>query len=451
MISHVSSNQLAAPLRVGIVGAGPAGLFAADAFLTQSEVPVEVDLIERLPAPFGLVRYGVAPDHPTIKSVVSTFEAILLSSGARLVGGVDVGSSIGAGELRECYDVVVYATGAATDRRLGIDGEDLPGSVSATEVVSWYNGHPDALAQVLTAGSVAVIGAGNVALDIARLLVSPYDRLAQTDIPTATLPAFARSAVRDVQLIARRGPAEAKFSTKELRELALVDGVSVTAPAADVAGVDAIGLDRRAAANLRVFESWTEPVAGRGRTVSFRFFERPVAIHGENRVTGLEVQRTRPGGQSERLVRPVEMVVRAIGYRGVPIAGVPFESSGGVVPNAAGRVVGLDGRLVAGVYVTGWLKRGPSGVIGTNKQCAHETVASILTDCHTGAVVRAPDRPRLTDVLQRRRLAASDARGWRAIDEEERRRGAAEGRGRSKISDWATLRELAHRTELQPT
>jgi ferredoxin--NADP+ reductase len=302
----------------------------------------------------------------------------------------------------------------------------------------------------LTAKSVAVIGAGNVALDIGRLLVSPYERLAITDIPTSTLPAFAKSGVRTAHLVARRGPAETKFSTKELRELAEVGGVSVVVDEADVAGVDAAGLDRRAAANLRAFASWTEPTARQPRTLAFRFHERPIAIHGDDHVTTLELERARPGLQPERILLEVDMVVRAIGYRGVPIPGVPFDDADGVVPNADGRVLDSDANVLLGVYVTGWCKRGPSGVIGTNKSCARETIESVLADASMGMVVASPDRPRVEDVLRQRRLVVSDVSGWQAIDDEERRRGAAEGRNRSKVNDWATLRALASVAELQP-
>ncbi len=438
------------PVSVAIVGAGPAGLFAAQALLAQSPMPVTVDVMDRLPSPYGLVRYGVAPDHPTIKSVVSTLHEILLTPGARFVGGVDLDRTVTRGDLRASYNAVVYATGAPADRKLGIPGEELPGSISATALVSWYNGHPDAVGIELAAESVAVIGAGNVALDIGRILTRPYAQLAATDIPTSVLSHFAAAPVREVHLIARRGPEHAKFSTKELRELGSIDGTSAHVDPRDFATVPGTADDRRVRANLAVFRDWSErPACSSERRVRFHFYEKPVAVLGDGRVEEIQLERTivdasgRVTGSGRYRTVPVQLVVRAVGYRGMPVADLPFDSTAGVVPNIAGRVIGPEGVPLPGEYVAGWLKRGPTGVIGTNKVDARETVASLLDDWADGQLCASAGRPRLEELLRRRGIPVTGLDGWLAIDAAELRMGAAEGRARSKIADWKSLNELA--------
>jgi ferredoxin--NADP+ reductase len=436
--------------RVAVVGAGPAGLYATEALLHQSERPTSVDLFDRLPTPYGLVRHGVAPDHPTIKSVVSTLDTILTNPGLRFIGGVDIGTAVTRDDLLANYDAVLYSTGAAADNELAISGEKLAGSLSATELVSWYNGHPDAVPVQLDAKAVAVIGAGNVALDIARLLASPYERLASTDIPPAVLQVFATSPVRDVHVICRRGPADVKFSSKELREIGQIDGIDIDVDLQALARAHDDSSDRRVTNNLALFRAWAERggPTGRSRRVHFRFFERPVEIIGNGRVEAIRLERSDIHPVS--VVLPIQMVVRSVGQRSVPIPGLPFDPVRGVVPNILGRVTDVNGRVQPREYVSGWVKRGASGVIGTNKLCARESVEALLSDWRGGAAQTGARRG-IDATLQERHLAASGLAGWRAIDREEVRRGQAEDRARSKIADWPALTELARATTDSPT
>jgi ferredoxin--NADP+ reductase len=445
------------PVRVAVVGAGPAGLFAADALVGQSDVPVDVDLIEKLPAPYGLVRYGVAPDHPSIKSVVGTLRGIVEHERIRFVGGVGFGRDVLRGDLLECYDAVIYATGAAADRRLGIAGEDLPGSVSATEFVSWYNGHPDFEPGFpLDAESVAVIGAGNVALDVSRILVRPYEHLAVTDVPAPVLARLGGNRAREVHVIGRRGPEHAKFSSKELRELGMIGEIDRIVGPGELAGPGVAGLDRRTRANIDVLRKWSAQVPRPGaRKVRFRFFRSPVEIIGRTRVEALVLERiavdesgnTTGTGEFETI--PVQLLVRAVGYRSVALAGLPFDDDAGVIPNDAGRVIDSAGAPLPGEYVAGWLKRGPTGVIGTNKSDARETVSALLQDVAAKGPGPAVGR-RVEDVLAARSAAWTDYAGWRRVDDAELSRGASEGRLRSKIPDWATLNDIALRVTAEP-
>ena len=441
-------------LRVAVVGAGPAGLYAAEALVLEPGLgQVRVDVLDRLPAPYGLVRYGVAPDHPTIKSVVSSLAAILQEPAVRFLGNLAVGTDVHRSDLASCYDAVIYATGAPLDRRLGIPGEDLHGSVSATEFVAWYNGHPDAVAdRALGATSVVVVGAGNVALDICRMLARPYADLAQTDVPSAVLTRFRANVARQVHLLARRGPEHARFSAKELRELGGVAGINVAVDPADLTCQDDSALDRRVTANLRLLREWSSRhgPADDARTVRFRFSCAPVEIVGSGRVEAVRVERTACDpvdgttvGTGEFATIPAGLVVRAVGYRAAPVAGLPFDDALGIVSSTAGRVHGTECSSGAGEYVAGWLKRGPTGVIGTNKADARETVQTMLGDLRSRRMRSSSgNRPALDDVLTARGLSVVPFAGWEAIDRAERALGASEGRLRSKIADWRTLREL---------
>jgi len=368
---------------------------------------VSIDVLDRLPTPYGLVRYGVAPDHKSIKSVANYLRRVLESPGVEFVGGVHFGTDVTREDLLSAYDAVVYATGAMRDRRLGIPGEDLPGSYAATDFVNWYCGHPDMDPGTFTvdAESVAVIGVGNVAVDVARILARDPAELHATDVPQPVLDALYASKVREVHMIGRRGPAYAKFTTKELRELGELPGVEVVVHA-DEAGVDAFDAsgegaaladaDRRVRGNLVAISKWAQDEAappastGHSRRLIVRFWLRPVEILGTDRVTGLTLERTAIDaggalagtGQFETL--DTQMVLRSVGYQSVPLPGVPFDSRAWVVPNAAGRVLGPDGSPLPGEYVAGWLKRGPTGVIGTNKSDAAETVRGLLEDLAGG-------------------------------------------------------------------
>jgi ferredoxin--NADP+ reductase len=395
-------------LKVAVVGSGPAGLYTAEALVKQaallpSPVAISVDVLDRLPTPYGLVRYGVAPDHKSIKSVANYLRRVLESPGVTFVGGVHFGTDLTREDLVSAYDAVVYATGAMRDRRLGIPGEELPGSHAATDFVNWYCGHPDVDpgAFTLDAESVAVIGVGNVAVDVARILARDPAELEQTDIPEPVMEALRASKVREVHVIGRRGPAQAKFTTKELRELGELGGVHVSADPAELDladGFDRSGesaalatADRRVRGNLVAMANWGGEPAGTGRKLRLRFWLRPAEIHGSSAaVSGLRLERTRLSesgafeGTGEFETLDAQLVLRSVGYQSVPLPGVPFDTRTYTVPNASGRVLSETGEPLPGEYVVGWLKRGPTGVIGTNKADAAETVQALLADLAGG-------------------------------------------------------------------
>jgi ferredoxin--NADP+ reductase len=412
------------PLRFAVVGAGPAGMYVADELLKHPGV--SVDVLDRLPTPYGLVRAGVAPDHQSTKQVTRLFEAIEGEPGFDYLLDVEVGRDLSHDELACHYDGVVYAVGAATDRRLGIEGEELPGSLSATDLVGWYNGHPDKqdLRVPLGHERAVVIGNGNVALDVARILTSDPDDLATTDIAALPWSALSRSRLREVVVLGRRGPADAAFTMPELVGLAGIEDLDVVVDSEELGGDSPqLRLLAELAARPRV--------EGRRRLV-LRFRTTPQRIVGDREVTGIEVTRN---GVTE--VVECGLVLRAIGYRGAPVADLPHDPATGTVPNDRGRVR-------PGVYVAGWAKRGPTGFIGTNKSCAQETVERLLDDADANALP-TPSRGRddLAALLERRGVSPIGVDGWRAIDHEERRRGLQRGRPRLKIVDPAELRRVA--------
>jgi ferredoxin/flavodoxin---NADP+ reductase len=452
-------------LRVAVVGSGPAGLYTAEALVKQAALAggpeVAVDVLDRLPTPYGLVRYGVAPDHPSIKSIADYLRRVLEHPRVRFLGGVCFGTDVSREELLACYDAVVYATGAARDRRLGIPGEDLPGSFAAADFVRWYCGHPDVGPEMfrLDAESVAVIGAGNVAVDVARVLSKTAAELRTTDVPEPVLAALAASRVRQVHLIARRGPAQARFTTRELRELGDLPNADIIADATetDLDAFDPTGessrlarRDRRVRGNVAVIGSWAgRAPRGRPRLISVRFWLRPVQVLGTDRVNALRLERTRLDeagrvtGTGEYEAIPVQMVLRSAGYRSVPLPGVPFDGRSATVPSAEGRVLGADGRPQPGEYVAGWLKRGPAGVIGTNKPDAAQTARSLLAD-YTGGAARAHRAaaagPRIDGLLAARDVRPVSYRDWLSIDGHERELARELGRGeRVKLCGRAAL------------
>jgi ferredoxin/flavodoxin---NADP+ reductase len=480
-------------LEVAVVGSGPAGLYTAEALVKHAAalpdsagtgpVRVRVDVFDRLPTPYGLVRYGVAPDHKSIKSIAEYLRKVLESPDVRFIGGVHLGEDVSRADLLSAYDAVVYATGAMRDRRLGIPGEDLPGSYAATDFVNWYCGHPDVgpASFTLDAESVAVIGVGNVAVDVARILARDPAELHTTDIPHPVLEALQASKVREVHMIGRRGPAHAKFTTKELRELGELPGVEVIVPAAEAdldafdgagEGTAAAESDRRVRGNMVAIKKWaagntqapaapattrdpgtpatsaTTPATpssdaapapadtlpdatedGHARTLTIRFWLRPVEITGDERVAGLVLERTHLDengafqGTGELETLETQMVLRSVGYQSVPLDGVPFDERAAVVPNAAGRVLGPDGIPLPGEYVAGWLKRGPTGVIGTNKSDAAETVRSLLADLAGGATVDEAALPRPGVLRYPDGAAATAGSRVQALEETLARRG----------------------------
>jgi ferredoxin--NADP+ reductase len=437
------------PLRVAIVGSGPAGFYAAGALL-GADSPVEVDMFERLPTPWGLVRLGVAPDHPKLKTVSRAFERIAELPGFRFLGNVEVGRDIGHDDLCRLYDAVIYSVGAQTDRRLGIPGEDLPGSWPATEFVAWYNGHPDYqdIQFDLDVERAVVIGVGNVALDVARMLALTPEELAPTDTTDQAIAAIGGSSIREIVVVGRRGPAQAAFTTPELIELGELAGADVIVDPADLEG--AVGTDTNSGRNLEVLREFAarEPV-GKPKRLVLKFLRSPTAILGEDRVEGIELAKNlldaenRAVATGEHETLSCGIVFRSVGYRGVALPDVPFDESSGVIPNERGRVA-------AGVYCAGWIKRGPIGVIGTNKKDATETVELLLEDLRDaprkGAT--ADDVDALLDERGIRRVLYD---GWRAIDEHERIVGGKHGRPRVKLSTWDDLLEAAERAASLPS
>jgi ferredoxin/flavodoxin---NADP+ reductase len=446
-------------VRVAIVGAGPAGFFLAERLLGRAELRVEVDLYERLPAPYGLVRFGVAPDHEKIKTVTRSFDAVASRPGFRYFGNIEFGSEVTLADFRRHYHAACFTTGAQTDRKMGIPGEDLARSHSATDFVAWYNGHPRFrhLAFDLSVERVAVVGVGNVAVDVARILVTAPDALAGTDIADYALEVLRASRVREVYLLGRRGPAQAAFTTPEARELGELAGADVRALPEEVAldplsreAVDCSS-DRQLGKKIELLQDFAaRRPSGQPRLLTLRFLVSPVEVLGdaEGRVRGLKLVRNRlepgAGGELKAVATgayeelPVGMVFRSVGYRGVPLADVPFDETLGIIPNAAGRVLSPTTHSpLPGLYVAGWIKRGPSGVIGTNKPDAAETADAMVEDLKTG-VVPSPqvDDPAAIEVLLRERqpcLITFD--DWKQLDAIESERGRANGRPRVKLTE----------------
>jgi ferredoxin--NADP+ reductase len=447
--------SVANPLQIAVIGSGPAGIYAAEALLKQAGEDVHVDVLDRLPTPYGLVRYGVAPDHKSIKSIAKYLQRVLESPGIRFIGCVELGRDLTREDLLACYDAVIYCTGAMVDRQLGIPGEDLPGSVSSTDFVNWYCGHPDAvdLEFDLSADEVAVIGVGNVAVDVVRILAKTADELRETDAPEYVIEALSASKVRQIYMIGRRGPAQAKFTTKELRELGELENADVSVRPEDMdldpASAALEEADRHVRGNLKVLRDWTTRAAeDRQRRLDLLFWRRPVEITGSSRKGGrvedLRLEQTRLDedgrvvGTGSYETLPVGLVLRSVGYQSVPLAGVPFDERRYVVPNDAGRVVDGDGRPVPGEYVAGWIKRGPTGVVGTNKSDAADTVRSVLADLSHGG---RPREQRVEDLLEARGVRAVWYEGWLGIDAAEMALAEQLGRGeRVKLAGWAAMR-----------
>ncbi|MFC8919044.1 FAD-dependent oxidoreductase [Streptomyces sp. NPDC057116] len=446
-------------LRVAVVGSGPSGVYTAQSLVEQTAVPdVRVHVLDRLPCPYGLVRYGVAPDHEKIKSLQNNLRTVLEHERVGFVGNVEVGADgLTPGRLLELYHAVVYCVGAARDRRLGVPGEDLPGSFSATDFVSWYSAHPDAAADgfVLGARSAVVIGVGNVAVDVARILARGPEELHPTDVPEAALGALAASRVREVHMVGRRGPSQAKFTTKELRELGGLPQARVVVDPSDLAldpaYADPAGLPAVNRRNVEVVRAWAEATGWepRERVIRVRFFLRPVEVLEQGgRAAGVRFERTVPDGaggvRGTGAYEDIEaqLVLRAVGYRGVPLPGLPFDASRGTVPHAAGRVL-RDGAPSAGEYVAGWIKRGPTGVIGTNRPCAKETATSLLADAPALARRTVADDP--LAALRAWGVRPVEWPGWLSIEQAEAALGRTLGRGSVKIPDWPGLLAAAGR------
>jgi ferredoxin--NADP+ reductase len=455
------------PARIAIVGAGPAGAFAADR-LFRVRGDVEIDLFERLPTPWGLLRAGVAPDHQEIKRLDETFDRETLERGCRFFGNVEVGVDISHEELMRHYSAVIYATGAQTDKSLGIPGEELPGSWPATEFVAWYNGHPDyrELEFDLSHTRAVVIGNGNVAADVTRMLTLDPGELERTDVADHALEALRSSRIEEVVVLGRRGPAQAAFTSAELRELGQLDGVDLRVQPDDV---ELDPLSQRwlaehgtftARKNIELLREFAArpPRAAPRRAIELRFLRSPVEVRGAGRVEAIDVRRNEIVQADDGSLRPravdeaVEtiecgLVLRSVGYRAVPLPGVPFDERSFILPNDAGRVLAADGEPVPGVYAVGWIKRGPTGILGTNKRDAEETVVRLAEDLASGALP-APERPdgeQIDALLAERKPDVVTIDGWRAIDADELRRGEEEGRPRVKLSSREELLAASRR------
>lgn len=434
-------------LTVAVVGSGPAGMYAADELLTQARVRVNV--FDALPTPYGLVRSGVAPDHPQTKAITLLFDRMSRRKGFRFYLNVDVGQHISHSELLDHHHAVVYAVGAAHERRLDVEGMHLPGAGSATEFIAWINGHPRLAGPPvdLDHPAAVVIGNGNVALDVARILTADPEQLAATDISEAALAVLRGSAIREVVVVARRGPAESAFTLPEL--IGLTTSSHVVLGAADRALVNrdlGTTADPVSRAKLEVLAALPDAAADPARRrIRLVYRLTPSRVLGGVRASGVEFTRT---GGDDVVSFDAGLVLTAIGHRGRPVAGLPFHEAAAVVPNVDGRVVDpATGRPVTGTYVTGWIKRGPTGFIGTNKTCAMQTVAALVDDFNDGRLVDPIRRPAMLDRLIRTRQPdVVDAAGWRAIDAAERSRGVADGRPRTKLTTVPDLLTEARAT-----
>ncbi len=436
-------------LRVAIVGGGPAGIYAAD-ILTKSDADVSVDILERLPAPFGLVRYGVAPDHPRIKEIIKALQRVLAKPEVRFLGNVEYGVDVKLEDLREFYDAVVVSTGAMADRDLGIPGEEH--SLGAADFVSWYDAHPD-VAQTwpLEATSVAVLGVGNVALDVARVLAKTGDEMLVTDIPPHVHAGLKAKTITDVHVFARRGPAYAKFSPLELRELNHSPNVEVIVHPegfdVDAHGMEHIAQHKSQKMVLNTLASWVgaDPV-GKPHRIHLHFAEAPTEIvtDANGRVTTLRTERTHSPEADGRVVGTgevtdwdVQQVYRAIGYRSTALPGLPFDDRAAVIPNDGGRVLDLDGNRIPGTYVTGWIKRGPVGLIGHTKSDAAETVGHLLAETTVTATARRPED--VDAYFAERDVEVVTHASWERLDAHEIALGEAEGRVRVKVGERAEM------------
>jgi ferredoxin--NADP+ reductase len=438
-----------------VVGAGPAGIYAAD-ILDKSDADVTIDLFERMPAPFGLIRYGVAPDHPRIKGIVTALEKVLAKPNIRLLGNIDYGTDIKLDELREFYDAVIFSTGASADRALDIPGIELDGSHGAADFVSWYDGHPDVpRSWPLEATSVAVLGVGNVALDVARILAKTADELLTTDIPDNVYQGLKASPVTDVHVFGRRGPAQAKFTPLELRELDHSPNVEVIVHPEDIefddGSIAALRASKQIDMVVKTLQEWAirEP-GSRPRRLHLHFFHSPAEVLGtDGRVTGLRTERTELTGDGN--VRgtgefhdwDVQAVYRAVGYLSSHLPELPFDHVAGVVPNQAGRVLDLDENQLPGVYVTGWIKRGPIGLIGHTKGDAAETIASLLADAETLTPPKYASPDAILEFLAARGIPFTSWDGWGLLDAHEKALGSAAGRERIKVVEREEMTRIS--------
>ncbi len=459
-----------APLRVAIVGSGPSGFYAAGHLLKAKSHPdlvAQVDVYDRLPTPWGLVRGGVAPDHPNIKAVSRVYEKTAAHPEFRFFGNVEYGTDVIHEDLLQRYHAVIYAVGAQTDRRMGIPGEDLPGSWAATEFVAWYNGHPDYrdLEFDLSCERAIVIGNGNVAADVARMLALDRDELAETDVADHALEVLAESRIEEIVVLGRRGPAQAAFTNPELLELGAMTDADVFVDARDVemdplsrTWLESDEASSTARKNVDILTGYAgRRPTGKHRRIVLRFLVSPLELLGSERVEGIRICRNELREQDGSLRAcstdtteelDCGIVFRSIGYRGIPLSGLPFHERAGVIPNVGGRITAED-RPVAGEYVVGWIKRGPTGIIGTNKRDAQETVDALLADLDAGSLNQPldADRDSLEALLAERKPDHVTYAGWEAIDSVEKAAGEPQGRPRVKLTSMEELLDAAREDE----
>jgi ferredoxin--NADP+ reductase len=456
-VRHLAgSHRNASSVRVAVVGAGPAGLYAVESLL-EAAPDFCIDVFDRLPTPYGLVRYGVAPDNQKMKSVTRVLRNSFNNEAlVRFIGNVCFGVDVRRADLLKFYDAVIYATGAPAERRLGIPGEDLPGSYGAKEFIEWYNGHPDAAHHnfLLDKQHAAVIGAGNVALDVARMLVRGSEEIASTDVPDRVLAAFRNNQITDVHLIARRGPAQAKFTPVELRGLGDLLNADIIVRPEEMLLSDndeiRIGANRELRTNIARLREWAEtPLQGKERRLHIRFLRSPVRILGEKHVEGIMLEgneqfpdgHLRGTGNFETL--KVDMIFRAVGYRSLQLPDVPFDEVKSIIPNNQGRVLNENGQVTDKEYVTGWAKRGPSGTIGTNRSDSAETVCALLADIAARKVCNGSDPEQILIFLDNRRVNHTNWMNWLRLDDYETQLGRKQGRPRVKIPDLRSMLELS--------
>ncbi len=449
------------PLRVAIVGSGPSGFYATEA-LVKSDLAVEIDMIERLPAPFGLVRNGVAPDHPKLKQAIEVYKKIAENPEFNFIGNVTVGEGVQAEDLRKTHHAVIYTCGAETDRKLGIPGEDLPGSYTATEFVGWYNGHPDYRDRSfdLSHETAVVIGQGNVAADVSRILAKSTDELKHTDIAQHALDALAASKVRKIYIVGRRGPAQAKFASKELKEFLEIENCRpyidpVELELNETSQQELIEKEGRGAKrNVEVFQKFAESEdTGKPRTCTSTFLKSPVRLEGDGRLEKVVLEineltgepfRQSAKGTGETMEIECGILFRSIGYRGVPISGIPFHDRWGTIPNEAGRITAEQGgEVISGLYTAGWIKRGPSGIIGTNRACAVESVNSLLEDIDKLDADKS-GREGLYSILDENNVQYINYPQWQKIDAAEVAAGEPKGKPREKYTRIDEMLKIAN-------
>jgi ferredoxin--NADP+ reductase len=450
------------PLRAAIIGAGPSGFYAAGQLLAVADPQFAVDLYDRLPTPYGLVRSGVAPDHPKIKSVTRAYDKTSKHERFRFFGHVELGRDIGREDLLEHYHVVLYTIGTSTDKRLGIPGEDLDGSHAATEFVAWYNGHPDhgGLEIDLRAKQAVVVGAGNVAIDVARMLALAPSELEITDTADHAIEVLSGSGIEEITIIARRGPLQAAFTNPELLEMGELERGDVEVVGAELDTLSAVALedaDKTRRRNVEIIQDYAaRPNTGKPITVRFRFLASPVELlgDGDGHVRAVKIENNQIIAREDGSLAahgtgtfeeiPAQLVFRSIGYTGVPVAGIPFDERRGLIRNEGGRVCDAEGSYQLGEYVSGWIKRGPSGVIGTNKKDSQDTVDRILEDAAAGRL-NVPVSDDIEAMIAAHGPQAVTWEGWQAIDAIETAAGEAStpGRPRVKLTEWEALREAA--------